>query len=81
MFTTPFVEDNHFFNTKLKDKINGNDYKEVVNQKGRNWLMDKIIPPRRSQSQPRLITLDDYLKQFNEEENIHSAINLKIREE
>ena len=80
MITTPVVEDNHFFNTKLKDKISGNDYKEVVNQGGRNWLFNGIIPPR-PQSQPRLTTLDDCLKQFNQEQNIRSSINLRIRGE
>ena len=39
MITTPIVDDEHFFNKKLKDQISGNNYKEVVNQGGRNWLL------------------------------------------
>jgi hypothetical protein len=39
--TTPIIEDNHFFNNKLKDEIAGNDYKEVVNQTPRNWIIKK----------------------------------------
>ena len=39
--TTPIIEDDHFFNNKLKDKIAGNDYKEVVNQAPRQWIMKK----------------------------------------
>ena len=82
LITTNFIEDNHFFNTKLKDKIRGNDYKEIVNQEGRDWLLNKILPPgARSQSAPRLNTLDDCLKQFNEEYNIRSTINLRIKGE
>ena len=39
LITTPVVEDDHFFNEKLKDEISGNDYKEVVNQHPRNWIL------------------------------------------
>ena len=81
MITTPVIEDNHFFNKTLKDRISGNDYKEIVNQSGRNWLLEKIKPPGRLQSQPRLTTLDDCLKQFNEEYNIRSSINLRLKGE
>ena len=66
---------------KLKDKISRNDYNEVVNQGGRNWLFNENIPPGRPQSKPRLTTLDDCLKQFNQEKSIHSSINLRIKGE
>ena len=39
--TTPIISDDLFFNPKLKDKISGSDYKEVVNQSSRNWLLPK----------------------------------------
>ena len=81
MITTPVIADNHFFNTSLKDKISGNDYKEIINQGGRKWLLGKTLKPGKPQSQPRLTTLDDCLKQFNEEYNIRSTINLKIKGE
>ena len=42
LITTPIVEDDHFFNQKLKDEISGNDYKEVVNQHPRNWILKNI---------------------------------------
>ena len=35
MVTTPFIEENYFFNEKLMDIISGNDYKEIVNQNPR----------------------------------------------
>ena len=81
LVTTSIIDDGYFFNTNLKDKISGNDYKEIVNQGGRNWILNKILPPGRSSTQPRLSTLDDCLKQFNEEQNTRSLINLKIRGE
>ena len=78
MVTTPIVEDNHFFNKNLKDIISGNDYKEIVNQGGRNWIasmhMKRGPPPNF-----RLKTLDDCLKNFNEQQNIRGLINLKMR--
>jgi hypothetical protein len=81
MVTTPVIADNHFFNTNLKDKISGNDYKEIINQGGRNWLLGKALKTGRPQSQPHLTTLDDCLKQFNEEYNIRSTINLRLKGE
>ena len=81
MITTPLFEDDHFFNKKLKDKISGNDYKEIVNQGGRNWLLDKDFSPKRPQSEPRLTTLNDCLKQFNIEHDNRSLIVLKLKGE
>ena len=83
MITTAVVDDGHFFNTKLKDKISGNDYKEIVNQGGRKWLLNRVLSKgKRPQSQPtHLATLDDCLKQFNEEYNVRAAINLRLKGE
>ena len=82
LITTNIIDDNHFFNTKLKDKIKGNDYKEVVNQEGRSWILNEPLSQNiRSQSAPHLRTLDDCLKQFDEEYNIRSTINLRVRGE
>ena len=39
LITTPIVDDEHFFNNKLKDDISGNDYKELVNQFPINWIL------------------------------------------
>ena len=79
MVTTPIVEDGHFFNKNLKDIISGNDYKEIVNQGGRNWIasmhMKRGPPPNF-----RLKTLDDCLKNFDEQHNIRGLINLKMKE-
>ena len=40
LITTPVINDDKFFNKKLNDIISGNDYKEVVNQAPRKWLMN-----------------------------------------
>ena len=39
LITTPIIEENHFLNEKLIDDISGNDYKEVVNQSAREWIL------------------------------------------
>ena len=65
LITTPVINDEKFFNKKLEDIISGNDYKEVVNQAPRKWLLrggnNKLItgiaPP----------SLNEALKTFEEE--------------
>ena len=39
LITTPIIDENHFLNQKLIDDISGNDYKEVVNQSAREWIL------------------------------------------
>ena len=82
MVTTPIFDDGHFFNKNLKDKISGNDYKEIVNQGGRNWIMNLVRarpgPPPNPNA--RLRTLDDCLNNFQEQQNIRGLMNLKMRE-
>ena len=36
--TITIIEDSHFFKESLKDEFCGNDYKEVVDQRQRNWI-------------------------------------------
>ena len=40
LITTQIVKDDHFFNNRLKDEISGNDYKEVVDQQPRQWIIN-----------------------------------------
>ena len=64
--TTPVVSDDKFFNKKLQDIISGNDYKEVVNQDPRKWIMNKRgpkLPPGIS----KIPTLNDALNTFEQE--------------
>ena len=79
MVTTPIFDDGHFFNKKLKDKISGNDYKEIVNQAGRQWL-HKMHMNRPPTMHPRLQTLDDCLKNYHEQNNIRGLMMLKMKE-
>ena len=73
--TTPIIKDDHFFNDKLKDEISGNDYKEIVNQTPRQWLIekDKTKPQNKNKGQ-KIKSLDEALKTF-EEENKKRGIN------
>ena len=65
MITTPIIEENHFFNAKLNDEIDGKDYKEVVNQSSREWIVKTSTP----QTKPTqgILTLDDALKEVEKE--------------
>ena len=66
LITTPVINDDKFFNKNLQDIISGNDYKEVVNQAPRKWIMNKFGP--RPQGKPgNLPTLNDALKIFEQE--------------
>ena len=70
MITTPIVEDNHFFNKKLKDEISGSDYKEVVNQGVRNWLLKLFKnkkPKKQHEQKAPLVKIADALQRYEEE--------------
>ena len=81
LITTPIVEDDHFFNKKLKDEISGNDYKEVVNQFPRNWIlrMGMASGKKRKISQKKFMTIADALKGFNEEYENRAPSKLKSK--
>ena len=66
MITTPIYEENHFFNENLLDNISGNDYKEVVNQNAREWILkdDTNVP---STNAKEILTIDDALKEVEKE--------------
>ena len=72
LITTPIIEENHFFNTKLNDDISGNDYKEVVNQAPREWILKTEEPPTKP-SDP-ILTVDDALKEIEREKEIIKEI-------
>ena len=78
LITTPIVEDNHFFNEKLKDEISGNDYKEVVNQHPRNWIL-RAGGKRQRTGRRKIQTLEDALKGFNEEHENRAPSKLRAR--
>ena len=68
LITTTIVADNHFFNNKLKDKFFGNDYKEVVDQHPRKWILESsnrnlgIIEEEKEN-----LNLEDTLKLYEKE--------------
>ena len=81
LITTPIVEDNHFFNTKLKDEISGNDYKEVVNQFPRNWIIraGMVAGKRKKYESKKIMTLSDALEDFNKEYENRAPSKLRAK--
>ena len=78
LITTPIVEDDHFFNKKLKDEISGNDYKEVVNQHPRNWIL-RLKNANRQTSEKKPMNLMETLKIFNQEQELRAPTKLRAR--
>ena len=62
LITTPIVEDDFFFDEKLKDEYCGNDYKEIVDQYPRKWLKQKL-----SNEFELINNLNEAMKKFQEE--------------
>ena len=74
--TTPLITDDLFFNQKLKDDISGSDYKEIVNQASRQWLL-----PRGNKTAPRkFLSLNEALKVYEEEKNKRDLYKEKQKE-
>ena len=73
MITTPIIEENHFFNEKLMDTISGNDYKEVVNQNPREWILKTEKPAQTAPAQA-ILTVDDALKEVEKEKEISKEL-------
>ena len=61
--TTPIISDDLFFNPKLKDDITGSDYKEIVNQAPRQWL----LPKDKNTAARKFLSLNEEIKIFDEE--------------
>ena len=73
MITIPIYEENQFFNPKLADQICGNDYKEVVNQNAREWILkDEASVP--STEKKEILTIDDALKEVEKEQKISKEL-------
>ena len=64
--TTPIINDDKFFNKKLQDIIIGNDYKEIVNQDPRKWIMNKK-GPKIPHGLPKIPNLNEALKLYEQE--------------
>ena len=82
LITTQIVEDDHFFDNRLKDEISGNDYKEVVDQHPRQWILNE---PRQKYLQTCImqkkeeknsLTLDDALNIYKDE---HEKTKIKTK--
>ena len=74
--TTPLISDDLFFNPKFKDEISGSDYKEIVNQASRNWLL-----PKGSRPAPRkFLSLNEALRVYDDEKKKRDAFKEKEKE-
>ena len=65
LITIPIIEENHFLNEKIIDELSGKDYKEVVNQYSREWILKD--PTDQNKKVEGILTVDDALKQFEKE--------------
>ena len=73
MITTPIIEENYFFNEKLMDTISGNDYKEVVNQNPREWILKTETPAQTAPAQA-ILTVYVALKEVEKEKEISKEL-------
>ena len=79
MITTPIIEENHFLDEKLIDDISGNDYKEVVNQNAREWILKTSTTPATGNAQA-ILTVDDALKEIEKEKEKSKETKAQIVE-
>ena len=79
MITTPIIEENHFLDEKLIDDISGNDYKEVVNQNAREWIIKTSTTPANANAQA-ILTVDDALKEVEKEKEKSKETKAQIVE-
>ena len=80
MITVPIIEENHFMSEKLIDDISGNDYKEVVNQSAREWILQTTNTPSKPEEKA-ILTVDDALKEIEKEKEKSNELKAKINEE
>ena len=66
LITTPIIDENHFLQERLIDEISGNDYKEVVNQNPRKWILKDESKEKKTETKP-ILTVDDALKEVEKE--------------
>ena len=71
MITTPIIEENHFFDEKLLDVIDGNDYKEVVNQNPRKWILKTT---KEEETSKNITTVDEAMKEMEKEKEKSKVI-------
>jgi len=78
LITTPIIEENHFFDEKLLDAIDGNDYKEVVNQAPREWILKTTQDSKKETKE--ILTVDDALKEMEKEKEKSKDVITEIKQ-
>ena len=74
--TTPLISDDLFFNPKFKDEISGSDYKEIVNQSSRQWL----LPKGRGVAPRKFLSLNEALRVYEDEKQKRDLFKEKEKE-
>ena len=81
--TTRIIEDDYFFNKNLKDEYSGKDYKEVIDQYPRKWILkeslERIDENQTEENKNDKLTVDDYLDEYNKELKKSTIILNKIK--
>ena len=66
LITTSILDDDLFFNSKLKDNICGKDYKEVIDQYPRNWIL-RSDSTKKIEKNYTALSLSDTLMKYKKE--------------
>ena len=77
LITTPLIPEDLLNKNNLKEEISGNDYKEVVDQSPRKWILNSIIIKNDDKKLDKSLSLNSALKLYDEmtKINLNSSIN------
>jgi len=77
LITTPLIPEDLLNKNNLKEEISGNDYKEVVDQSPRKWILNSIIIKNDDKKLDKSLSLNGALKLYDEmtKINLNSSIN------
>ena len=76
LITTPILPEDLLNKNNLKEEISGNDYKEVVDQSPREWILNSVIVTNDDKKLNESLTLNGALKLYDEltKINLNSSI-------
>jgi len=76
LITTQLIPEDSLNKNNLKEEISGNDYKEVVDQSPRKWILNTIIIKNEDKKLNESLSLNDHLKLYDEmtKINLNSSV-------
>ena len=76
LITTPILSEELLNKNDLKEEISGNDYKEVVDQSPRKWIVNSIIVKNDDKKLNESLSLNEALKLYDElsKENLNVSL-------